>query len=61
MPRIRCFYLDCIFIEDGICGAARIELDPDAGCMTYSQTDSVLDNDWAEEDEDDFWLDDDDF
>ncbi len=36
MPRIRCFYEDCIFLEKGLCGAPAIELDPDDGCLTYS-------------------------
>lgn len=37
MTRIRCFYEDCIFLQKGICTAAKIELDPDEGCMTYSE------------------------
>jgi hypothetical protein len=39
MPRIRCHYEDCVFLEEKYCGAAAIELDPDTGCMTYSQVD----------------------
>ena len=39
MPRIRCHYEDCVFLEDKYCGAAAVEIDPDAGCMTYSQVD----------------------
>ncbi len=34
MPRIRCYYIDCVFIDDGYCGASVIESDPDIGCMT---------------------------
>ena len=34
MPRIRCYYIDCVFIDDGYCGASAIESDPDIGCMT---------------------------
>jgi hypothetical protein len=77
MPRIRCHYLDCVFIDDGYCGAAAIEVDPDVGCMTYSRADDLeVDDDWEEEEEDeleewdeidpdeedeDLWLDDDEF
>ena len=31
MPRIRCHYEDCVFLEDGYCGAAAIELEPEGG------------------------------
>jgi len=74
MPRIRCHYIDCVFLDDAYCGAAAIELDPDEGCMTYSRANDLDDEDWEddeeliewddldEEDEDDeLWLDDDDF
>ena len=77
MPRIRCHYLDCVFIDDGYCGAAAIEVDPDVGCMTYSRADDLeVDDEWEEEEEDeleewdeidpdeedeDLWLDDDEF
>jgi len=37
MPRIHCFYDDCIFLEKGFCKAPSIELDPDDGCLTYSE------------------------
>lgn len=36
MPRIRCFYEDCVFITKGYCGTPSIELDPEDGCLTYS-------------------------
>lgn len=53
MPRIRCHYLDCVFLDDGYCGAAAIELDPDVGCMTYSRVDGAeVEDDWDEEEED---------
>ncbi len=52
MPCIRCHYIDCVFLDDGYCGAAAIEIDPDAGCMTFSRADDVNnDNDWEEEEE----------
>jgi hypothetical protein len=75
MPRIRCHYIDCVFLDDGYCGAAAIELDPDVGCMTFSRADDLeVDNEWEDdedeideweeiepdEDEDELWLDDED-
>jgi hypothetical protein len=62
MPRIRCKYMDCIFLEENFCGAAAIDLDPDTGCQTYSQSeetetgesweeDEELDEDWENEEE----------
>ncbi len=41
MPRIRCHYIDCILLDEGYCGAAATELDPDVGCMTYKQSDNI--------------------
>jgi hypothetical protein len=73
MPRIRCHYVDCILIDDGYCGAAAIEIDPDLGCMTYSLPDDQdIEDEWDDEeeleewdeidaeDDDDLWVDDDD-
>ena len=74
MPRIRCHYIDCVFLDDGYCSAAAVEFDPDVGCMTYSRA-TDLPEDWEnpddnleewddvdlEEDDDELWLDDDDF
>ncbi len=74
MPRIRCHYLDCVFLDDGYCGAAAIEIDPDVGCMTFKRADDLdVEEDWVDEDEelidedewdeledeDDLWIDDD--
>lgn len=70
MPRIRCHYLDCVFLEQGYCGAAAIELDPAEGCLTYTRSDEdpeadewegeVLDELWEEDDEEvDLYEDDD--
>lgn len=76
MPRIRCHYLDCVLLDDGYCGAAAIELDPDMGCMTYKRSDELdVEEEWDEEDElidedewddlededEDLWIDDDEF
>lgn len=52
MPRIRCHYVDCVFLDDGFCSAAAVELDPDEGCMTYTQaTDLIDDEEWEDDDE----------
>ncbi len=74
MPRIRCHYLDCIFLDEGYCSAAAVEFDPDTGCATYSPTDDELSSaewddeeeleEWEEatlDEEDDLWLDDEEF
>jgi hypothetical protein len=57
MPRIRCRYMDCIFLEENFCGAAAIELDPDAGCLTYSQNADATAADEVEEEFDEDWED----
>jgi hypothetical protein len=77
MPRIRCHYIDCILLDDGYCGAAAIEIDPDMGCMTYKRSADIEEDETWEEDEteeidewddieiedeeDDLWIDDDDY
>jgi hypothetical protein len=72
MPRIRCHYTDCVFIDDGYCSAAAVEIDPDTGCATYSPADGAVVGEekweeeeleeWEEEDideeDDDLWADD---
>lgn len=56
MPRIRCKYTDCIFLDDGYCSAAAVELDPDTGCATYSPSENASeDEDWNEDEELDEW------
>jgi hypothetical protein len=64
-----------VFLDDGYCGAAAVEVDPDVGCMTYSRADDLVEEedweeeeeleDWeevdAEDEEEDMWLDDDEF
>jgi hypothetical protein len=63
--------MDCIFIDEGYCSAAAVEIDPDTGCATYSPSeDAIDDDDWDDEDldeweadsedDDDLWIDDDD-
>ena len=51
MPRIRCHYTDCIFIDDGYCSAAAVEIDPDTGCATFSAADGAVagEEKWEEE------------
>ena len=70
MPRIRCHYINCVFIDDSYCSAAAIEIDPDEGCMTYYRSDGITDDEWTDEeeieewdnvDDEDLWLDEDDF
>lgn len=70
MPRIRCHYIDCVFLDDGYCQATTIELDSDIGCLTYSRTLVVGTDDqwedeeqaleeWEEIDDEELWLEDD--
>lgn len=75
MPRIRCHYVDCVFLDDGYCSAAAVEIDPDMGCMTYARAvDAEVEEDWeeeeeleewdeadVEEDEEDLWIDDEEY
>ncbi len=71
MPRIRCHYTDCVFLDDSYCSAAAVEIDPDTGCATYSPVDGAVageaqwdeeEEEWEEEDideeDDDSWADD---
>ena len=70
MPRIRCNYNDCVFLDEGYCSAAAVEIDPDNGCTTQSPSESVItERDWDEEQdleeweenlEDDLWDDEED-
>jgi hypothetical protein len=61
MPRIRCHYIDCVFVDDGYCSAAAVELDPDTGCATFTPTEQAAakDDDWEEDEELEEWEDDD--
>jgi len=54
MPRIKCHYADCVFIDEGLCSAAAVEIDPDSGCNTYSPSDEA-DEEWEEEEEELEW------
>jgi len=56
MARIRCHYLDCVFIDEGMCSAAAIEVDPDSGCITYNpNAEAASNDDWEEEEELEEW------
>lgn len=49
MPRIRCHYADCVFLDEGYCAAAAVEIDPDVGCLTYGPSGEVSPEDaWQE-------------
>ena len=61
MPRIRCHYTDCVFLEDGLCGANSVEIDPDEGCMTYTHVADVAEDDeWDAEEFEGLWEEEDD-
>lgn len=69
MPRIKCHYADCVFLDEGYCSAAAVEIDPDSGCNTYTPSDEASEEweeeeelEWEEEEEEDndLWEEDDD-
>ena len=69
MPRIKCHYADCVFIDEGYCSAAAVEIDPETGCTTYSPSEAAEaweeeeELEWEEdeeEDDDDLWDEDED-
>lgn len=51
MPRIRCHYADCVFLDEGYCAAAAVELDPEEGCLTYAASGEVTPEDAWENNE----------
>ena len=56
MPRIRCRYVDCVFLDAGYCGASAVEFDPEVGCMTFTHVaDAIEDDEWSEEDLGEVW------
>lgn len=59
MPRIKCHYVDCVFLDEGYCSAAAVEFDPDTGCVTYSPSDAVAAEEEWDEEESEEWEDDD--
>lgn len=69
-PRVRCYYLDCEFLDERYCSAAQIEINPDNGCLTYRPSEDLSTvagwdddeelEDWGdlneEDDDDDMWV-----
>ena len=57
MTRIRCYYLDCNFLDDGICSAAAVQFDPDEGCLTYSPMNADIpdEQEWVSDDDYEEW------
>ena len=55
MPRIRCHYLDCVFLDDRYCSAAAVEINPDTGCLTYVPNEEAEIDNWEDEEELDAW------
>ena len=56
MPRIKCHYMDCVFLDEGLCSAAAVEIDSDTGCATYSPTDGAAEEEeWEAEEESEEW------
>ncbi|MFZ3069813.1 MAG: hypothetical protein WA110_01645 [Anaerolineaceae bacterium] len=55
MPRIRCHYLDCLFLDERYCSAAAIELNPDSGCQTYAPNEEADVTNWEDDEELDDW------
>jgi len=55
LPRIRCHYIECVFLDAGYCGASAVEIDPDVGCMTFTHLSDASDDDWNEEGLDEIW------
>jgi hypothetical protein len=51
MPRIRCHYVDCVFLDEGYCAAAAVELDDEEGCLTYAAAGEVSADDAWEDNE----------
>ena len=54
MPKIRCHYLDCLFLDERYCTAAAIELNPDTGCQTYTPDEEAGAENWEDEDLDEW-------
>jgi len=47
MPRVVCRYIDCVYLENGVCTSEGIIIDPDEGCLSYaSVNDMEVEDDW---------------
>ena len=51
MARIRCHYINCVFLDEGYCSAAAVEIDPDTGCATFTESEDAAGEEWDEEEE----------
>ena len=51
MARIRCHYTNCVFLDEGYCSAAQVEIDPDTGCATFTESEEAAEEEWDEEEE----------
>lgn len=74
MPRIRCHYSNCKYLDAGFCLSPKIEIDPYDGCLSFSEKgilvqegvledDDLLEEIWDDsdyDDDEDYWLDSDD-
>lgn len=59
MPRIRCLYEECVFLSKGLCIATSVEIDPDEGCLTYSEESEAFVEEILFDDDDDLDYEDD--
>ncbi len=55
MPRIRCRYIDCVYLDDDYCSAASVEIDPDEGCLTYVRIGEIPEEEWEEGELGEIW------
>ena len=56
MPRIRCHYVECVFLDGGYCGTSSVEIDPEVGCMTFIHiADASEDDNWDEDEIQEGW------
>ena len=53
MTKIRCYYLDCLFLDERHCTAAAVDINPDSGCLTYRPIDDEAESLWEVEEEED--------
>ncbi|MBN1267270.1 MAG: hypothetical protein JXA25_17395 [Anaerolineales bacterium] len=50
MPRVVCRYIDCVYLENGVCSSENIMIDPDEGCLTYAGVnDLAVEDPWDDD------------
>ena len=55
MTKIRCYYLDCLFLDERHCTAAAVDINPDSGCQTYRPIDDEENTgDWDDDELEDW-------